>query len=47
MGSFEIESTGGLLLSAAVITIVNAAFYGPMFHAVMHGDYRYPQERWI
>ena len=47
MGSFEIESTGGLLLSAAVITIVNAAFYGPMFHAVMHGDYRHPQERWI
>jgi putative membrane protein len=27
IGSFEVETTGGLLVSAAVITLVNAFFY--------------------
>ncbi len=47
MGSFEIESTGGLLFSALVITVVNAAFYAPLFHSVMHGNYRYESPRWV
>jgi putative membrane protein len=45
MGSFEIESTAGLLVSAAVITLVNGFFYAPLFHAVMHG-YRY-EPHWV
>jgi putative membrane protein len=47
MQSFEIESTGGLLFSAAVITLVNAWFYAPMFRAVMHGNYHYEAPRWV
>jgi putative membrane protein len=47
MGSFEIESTGGLLVSAAVITLVNAAFYAPLFNSVMHGNYHYGSPRWV
>jgi putative membrane protein len=47
MGSFEIESTGGLLISAAVITLVNAAFYAPMFHAVMRGTPYHYDPHWV
>jgi putative membrane protein len=46
MASFEIESTAGLLVSAAVITLVNGFFYAPLFHAAMHG-YRYDSPHWV
>jgi|SRR5580692_194693 putative membrane protein len=47
MGSFEIESTGGLLVSAAVITFVNSAFYAHHFNSVLHGNYRYESPNWV
>ena len=37
ISSFEIETTGGLLASAAVITLVNAVFYAPLVSAVARG----------
>jgi putative membrane protein len=45
IASFEIRSLRGLLLSSAVITIVNGVFYAPLLHAASHG-YVY-QTRWI
>jgi putative membrane protein len=38
MKSFEIKTLGGLLLSAAVITLVNGVFYAPLFQSVWQGD---------
>jgi putative membrane protein len=37
MENFEIETTAGLLISAAAITLVNSLFYARSFNAVMHG----------
>jgi putative membrane protein len=37
MANFEIETTTGLLVSAAAITLVNAMFHASMFSAVAHG----------
>ncbi len=37
MPSFEIETMAALLLSAAVITLVNGLFYAPLFQAVWMG----------
>jgi putative membrane protein len=46
LASFEIDSFGGLLTSAVVITIVNGIFYTPLFNAVaqghVHGGYADP-----
>jgi len=47
MGSFEIETLGGLLLSAAVITVVNGFFHVAL-HAHRMGLYHNPGPiRWI
>jgi putative membrane protein len=43
--SFEIRSVRGLLISAAVITVVNGVFYAPAFQAASRG-YGY-ETRWI
>lgn len=43
--SFEIRTLRGLLISSAVITIVNGVFYAPLLHAASRG-YVYPT-RWI
>jgi len=49
IANFEIESTGGLLVSAAVITLVNGAFNAPFLRAIAqghpHGSYLQPD--WI
>jgi putative membrane protein len=45
IGSFEIQSLRGLLISAAVITVVNGVFYAPLLNAASHG-YGY-ETRWI
>ncbi len=37
MANFEIDSTAGLLLSAAVITLVNGLFHARAFDAMVHG----------
>ncbi len=37
MANFEIETTAGLLVSAAAITLVNAMFHLSMFNAAMRG----------
>ncbi len=37
LGSFEIDSTAGLLISAAAITLVNGAFHAPAFRALARG----------
>jgi putative membrane protein len=37
MANFEIETTGGLLLSAGAITLVNDLFHAPAFHAMVQG----------
>jgi putative membrane protein len=37
MASFEIETTAGLLVSAAAITLVNDMFHAAAFNAMMHG----------
>jgi putative membrane protein len=37
MASFEIDSTAGLLISAAAITLVNDMFHASAFTAMMHG----------
>jgi putative membrane protein len=49
LASFEIDSLGGLLTSAVVITIVNGIFYTPLFNAVAQGHvYQgYGQPGWI
>jgi putative membrane protein len=39
LARFEIQSVRGLLLSAAVITLVNGVFYAPFLGAVAHGYY--------
>ena len=39
LASFEIDSVRGLLVSAAVITLVNGVFYAPLLQAVAHGRY--------
>src|SRR5262245_17228118 len=44
IGSFEIETMGGLLVSAAVITFVNGLFY---FAVHNHGLYAHGPTRWI
>jgi putative membrane protein len=43
MGSFELRGARGLLLSAAIITLVNAVFAGQMVwsHPAMHGAPRW------
>jgi putative membrane protein len=38
MASFEIQTLRGLILCAAVITLVNGVFYAPVFRAVWQGD---------
>ena len=45
IASFEIRSLSGLLVSSAVITIVNGVFYAPLLHAASHGHVYHPQ--WI
>jgi putative membrane protein len=48
LASFEIDSLGGLLTSAAVITVVNGVFYAPMFNAIAQGHvYNYSSPGWI
>ncbi|MCL2450467.1 MAG: phage holin family protein [Polyangiaceae bacterium] len=53
LASFEIVTTRALLLSAAVITLVNAVFFQPVFQrAWTYDDGRHPahhhsQPRWI
>jgi putative membrane protein len=37
MGSFEIATMGGLVVSAVVITLVNGIFYMPFLHSVWLG----------
>jgi putative membrane protein len=37
MASFEIETTSGLLLSAAAITVVNALFHASALSSMAHG----------
>ena len=44
--SFQIETTGGLLASSAVITLVNAVFYMAINSHRM-GFYGHGQTRWI
>jgi putative membrane protein len=39
LARFEIQSVRGLLVSAAVITLVNGLFYAPLLGAVAHGYY--------
>jgi putative membrane protein len=46
IGSFAIETTGGLLLSAAAITVVNAVFYVAINSHRM-GFYGHAPTRWI
>jgi putative membrane protein len=46
MASFEIRSLRGLLISSAVITVVNGVFYAPVLHAASHG-YAYHGTQWI
>jgi putative membrane protein len=46
LASFEIQNTRSLLISAAVITVVNGIFYAPLLHAVAQG-YGYQQSQWI
>lgn len=46
LGSFEIASMGGLLTSAAVITVVNWLFHG-WLHAHRMGIYAPGPTRWI
>jgi putative membrane protein len=49
IANFEIETTGGLLVSAAVITLVNGVFNAPLLRAAalghVHGSYLQPD--WI
>src|SRR3974390_2152196 len=45
IASFEIRSLSGLLVSSAVITIVNGVFYAPLLRAASHG-YAY-HTQWI
>jgi putative membrane protein len=45
IASFEIRSTKGLLISSAVITVVNGVLYAPLLHAASRG-YGY-HTRWI
>jgi putative membrane protein len=54
LASFEIVTVRALLLSAAVITLVNFAFYTPLFQQAWVGDTGHPafhhptgQPRWI
>ena len=45
LASFEIKTMRGLLISSAVITVVNGIFYAPALQAAARGyDY---QTRWI
>ena len=44
IGSFEVDTMGGLLTSAAVITVVNWLFY---FAVHNHGFYAHGPTRWI
>ncbi len=37
MANFEIETTSGLLISAAAITLVNGLFHAPAFRAMARG----------
>jgi putative membrane protein len=37
VASFKIETTGGLLISSLVITLVNGVFYAPLLGAVARG----------
>src|SRR6476660_9384935 len=46
IGSFAIETTGGLLVSAAAITVVNACFYMAVNSHRM-GFYGHGPTRWI
>jgi putative membrane protein len=46
MASFEIRSLRGLLISSAVITVVNGVFYAPLLRAASHG-YAYHGGQWI
>lgn len=45
IASFEIRTLRGLLISSAVITVINGVFYTPLLHAASHGHV-YPT-RWI
>jgi putative membrane protein len=53
LASFEITTTRALLLSAAVITLVNFVFYTPVFQSAWTYDggrmpaYHHAQPRWI
>ena len=45
IATFQIRSTRALLISSAVVTVVNGIFYAPALQAAAHGyDY---QTRWI
>ena len=37
LASFEIQNVRGLLISAAVITLVNGLFYAPLLQAIANG----------
>jgi putative membrane protein len=45
IASFEIRTLPGLLVSSAVITIVNGVFYAPVLNAASHGHVY--QTHWI
>lgn len=45
LASFEIRTLRGLLISSAVITIVNGVFYAPLLNAASHGHVY--QTRWM
>lgn len=45
--SFELESLRALLVSAAVITLVNGVFYTPLFQAVAVGHAHYGHVGWL
>ena len=46
LSSFEIQNTRSLLISAAVITVVNGVFYAPLLRAVAQG-HGYAHADWI
>jgi putative membrane protein len=46
LASFEIRSLRALLVSSAVITVVNGVFYAPLLQAASRG-YGFHQTQWI
>ena len=49
VASFEIKTTGGLVVAAAVVTLVNGVFYARLLSAVAQGNLHeaYGQPNWI